>query len=217
MAEKVIAKGTTLSEDVIDVITYWFGANYWIKIQEDTFSYYDELWRKKWFSKEKDQVETDSYIKEHFSKTVELALQGEYTETWCGEHHSCLALIILLDQFTRNIYRNNMKAWSGDKLALQICLEAIDKGMDKKLSLFARCQFYMPLIHAENMEIQERCLALYKEIVQESPPSVVEISKRFQQVSLRHYNTIATFGRYPERNKLLQRPSTRQEAIYLSA
>ena len=75
-----------------------------------------------------------------------------------------------------------LRAWSGDKLALKICLDAIDKGLDKKLSLFARfeyhssinktqhthrCQFYMPLIHAENMEIQERCLALYKEIVME--------------------------------------------------
>lgn len=75
-----------------------------------------------------------------------------------------------------------LRAWSGDQLALQICLEAIGKEMDKKLSLIARCQFYMPLIHAEDMEVQEKCLPLYKEIVQESPPSIIEISKRFLKV-----------------------------------
>ncbi len=157
---------------------------------------------KDWFKK---SVELDNKIKERFMTAYNAAINNELYE-WrtCAEGR--LAEIIILDQFSRNMFRESEKAFAYDSLAVALSLEAIHQKSDKKLTLEKRKFIYMPLMHSESLKIHQLALEVF------SQPGL-EDNYRFE---LMHQNIIEKFGRYPHRNKVLNRTSTAEEIEFLN-
>ncbi len=189
-----------------DILNYWFG-----ELNEGeapSLDYY-----KKWFAK---RIEIDQYIKTTFEDDLELAVGGKL-KSWENTPRGTLALIILLDQFSRNIYRGTAKAFAQDSLALEICLRAIDKGFDKMLHSVERLFFYMPLEHSEDLEIQKKSVEYFSmlEKLFPSPPSLASMVSEFRKYAEMHYVIIESFGRFPHRNEILGRESILDEVEFL--
>jgi uncharacterized protein (DUF924 family) len=118
--------------------------------------------------------------------------------------------VILLDQFTRNIYRDTPQAFAGDALALDIAVAAVDQGFDRKLDAYERWFLYLPFEHAEDWAMQQRSLALFGQLAAETG------DRAPLQWAEEHAEVIRRFGRYPHRNAILGRPSTPEEIIFLA-
>ena len=143
-----------------------------------------------------------------------MACEGRY-DSWRQRSLSCLAYIILLDQFSRNIYRNTPKAFDQDPLALQACLEGQKRKFETELSPVQRWFFYMPMMHSENLEIQKLSVAVFHKLAEEAPPELKEALESAFDFARRHYEIIARFGRFPHRNLILNRHSSREEIDFL--
>lgn len=189
---------------VNEILKFWFG-------EFDPNSVPSDDKMKLWWIKD---AKFDQRIKQKFESDIQKAVAGDY-KSWLIEPRGRLAIIILLDQFTRNIYRNTKQAFSNDKQALQLALDGIEKGHDKSLSWFERVFFYMPLEHAEDKHIQARCVTLYEQLVQEAPDSLKEYMQNFLNYANAHRAIIDRFGRFPHRNKILGRASTKEELEFL--
>ncbi|MBX2805186.1 MAG: DUF924 domain-containing protein [Hyphomicrobiales bacterium] len=168
-----------------DILEFWFS----------------EPVRKKWFEPDR---EFDSELKERFGVLLDNAIDGQL-ETWRESADGALALVILLDQVTRNIYRGTPKAFSGDVQALQTARAVIEQGADKAMTETQRYMLYMPFQHAEDLETQEQGVALFGEIGLEKALDYM----------IRHRDIIARFGRFPHRNQILGRQSTDEELEFL--
>lgn len=136
---------------------------------------------------------------------------GEWEKTPRGR----LALIILLDQFPRYIYRRSSQAFVHDQFAQQLCVEGLRDKMDQSLTLIERVFFYMPLVHAEDEEIQEKSIRLYQDLVSLSMSETTQIYQLFLAYAYAHFRVIKEFGRFPQRNKILGRESTDSEVAFL--
>lgn len=168
-----------------DVLKFWFV----------------ELQPEDWFQ---GSPETDKRIRERFEKPHHAAANGEFY-SWRSSPQGRLAEVIVLDQFSRNIYRNKSMAFAFDNLALFLAQESIHCGDHKKLSSRERSFLYMPFMHSESRIIHEVAIQLFSE------PGL-ENNLDFE---LRHKKIIDKFGRYPHRNKILGRPSTDEEIEFL--
>jgi len=146
----------------------------------------------------------DAEIRRRFGALVEAAMEGGLTD-WCDSPEGTLAYIILLDQFTRNIFRNSPKAFAADHLARAAAVRAIDAGLDAGLENERRVFLYLPLEHSENLEDQERSVALFK--------ALGDAEKT--DYAVRHRDIIQRFGRFPHRNDVLGRESTDAELAFL--
>lgn len=148
-----------MMEQYEEVLSFWFGT---IK---DGFPVTDRnaLW---WAGK----PENDQLIVELFRRSVQLALKGEL-DHWAETPRGRLALIILLDQFTRTIYRGGADAFAGDAQALALCQQGLEYGHDKALELVERVFFYMPLEHAEDIDVQHKSVFCFEQLVLETPGS----------------------------------------------
>ena len=191
--------------------------NYWFKDLSDTVRLEkDSPTVKKWFTKSE---AIDREIREKFEADLLQAAEGKY-QSWEKEPKNALALVILFDQFSRNMYRGTAKMFSFDENALRLTLGAVKKENDKELPLFQRIFLYMPLMHAEDLKIQELSLkhfeALVKESKQKRPINVSYYEYTFD-FARRHHQIIAEFGRFPHRNKILERISTPQEENLLKS
>lgn len=189
---------------VNEILIFWFGEYDAAGVPSD-----DKM--KSWWIKNSG---FDQRIKNKFLQDVQKAVAGDYDE-WLADPRGRLAVIILLDQFTRNIYRNTNQAFSNDQQALQIALDGLEQGHDKELSWFERVFFYMPLEHAEDKNIQARCVALYEQLVRDAPDSLQEHMQNFLNFANAHRHIIDRFGRFPHRNKTLGRTSTKEELEFL--
>eukprot|EP01114_Cavostelium_apophysatum_P010976 TRINITY_DN25137_c0_g1_i1.p1 TRINITY_DN25137_c0_g1~~TRINITY_DN25137_c0_g1_i1.p1 ORF type:complete len:226 (-),score=21.45 TRINITY_DN25137_c0_g1_i1:30-707(-) len=210
-----------LDEEVIKVLTFWFGTEYWKRDSRDPpncTAHYDDLWQGRWFAKEHLTSKMDIYLKENFGSLVERAIATDELDHWKSNQHSCLALIVVLDQFTRNIYRGTKRAWSGDVKALLALQDGIIRGFDKMLKPVPRAMYYMPYLHAEDRELSKLSFQLYSALYQEAKEkkSLTEhCLGRFKMVATRHDHAVQQFGRYPERNRILGRTPTSEEEAYL--
>lgn len=169
-----------------DVLNFWFG----------------ELGAKHWFAKS-DAVDAD--IAARFGDVHARAIACEL-DGWRTNGRGRLAEIIVLDQFSRNLFRDDPRAFAADPLALGLAQEAISLGVDKDLALPERAFIYMPFMHSESPIIHDRAMALF------SAPGL-EMNLDFE---LKHKAIIDRFGRYPHRNAVLGRPSTPEEVAFLS-
>lgn len=156
----------------------------------------------------------DEEIRERFSVFVEAALWSELVD-WEARPLSRLALVIVLDQFTRNIYRGEAKAFSGDHRACTLVMEGIARGMDKQLPWIGRVFFYMPLMHAEDMALQDECVRCFEAMVDEAPADIADKVRNNLAFAKEHRELIKRFGRFPYRNAALGRESTEAEREYL--
>ncbi len=164
-----------------------------------------------WFGD--DQV-FDQEIVQEFSDDVERASDGEL-DHWAHEPRGRLALILLLDQFRRNIYRNTADAFAKDKIALKLCVEGAIEKKDKDLSPIQRVFFYMPLQHAESRKVQKKSCEIFKRLSNAVSPTYKETFVTVLQFAELHADIIEQFGRFPHRNKLLKRKNTPKEDEYL--
>ncbi len=161
----------------------------------------------------------DREICDQFGDDLKKAIDGQY-EDWTDDPESCLALIILLDQFTRNVFRNDPRAFDCDPKAQSIVLDAIDKGLDQRLSLVKRVFLYMPLMHAEDIDIQNKSVALFEQLVKDSKeisPQNTFVYNGNLKYAIIHRNDIEKYGRFPYRNAVLGRDNTSEEEEFLAA
>ena len=162
--------------------------------------------RDVWFKKDS---AFDLEIAERFGDAVAAALAGAYGE-WCVTASGALARVLLLDQFTRNMYRDTPRAFAGDARALATAEDAIARGLDRTLAPYARWFLYMPFEHAEDVPAQRRSLELFGGLAQETGlTDSVPWAKK-------HAEVIFRFGRFPHRNMILGRASTPEEEAFLA-
>lgn len=166
--------------------------------------WFQELQPQQWFQA---NAGLDAQITEMFEDIYEQALSGAHDD-WKENAEGALALVILLDQFPRNMYRGQAKAFVADDKALAVSHEAIHNEFDQSFSVIKRRFLYMPFMHAEDLEIQKRSLELYG-AVQDIDPVGYTHAKR-------HYEEIERFGRFPYRNEALGRKTTPEEEEYLN-
>ena len=161
--------------------------------------------------------EIDADIRQRFAPLLAEYDKGELDHLKSnieGQH----ALVILLDQFTRNIFRGTGKAFSYDAGALAISLKAIESGEVKKLRIFEQWTMGMPLMHSEDLEVQHRSIEYFRAMVKQSEALSEDLQGFFKQgvgYAESHKGTIERFGRYPHRNKYLGRESTAEELEFL--
>jgi len=181
-----------------DILAFWFG-----RTGEPGFGQP----RGEWFRKD---AGFDDQIRSRFLPSVEAALAGQLA-AWAAERQGLLALLILLDQFPRNLFRGEAKAFAGDPQARQLAETALAKGWDKGLSAVEKLFVYLPFEHSEVLADQERSVALFSALAAEHPGC-----DGFLDYARRHHEVIARFGRFPHRNAALGRPSTPEETSYLA-
>lgn len=151
---------------------------------------------------------------ELFNKEYHAAVAGDLDD-WKGTPRGRLALIILFDQFPRCLYRQTSEAFACDMTAQELCVEGLREKMDHSLTLIERVFFYMPLVHAENTLVQEQSIRLYQELAALSMSETMQIYQLFLAYAYAHFRVIKEYGRFPQRNKVLGRESTRAELVFL--
>ena len=158
----------------------------------------------------------DLECKKEFAQDVELASEGQL-DHWAHEPRGRLALILLLDQFRRNIYRNTAAAFEKDRAALKLCVEGAMQKKDRNLAPIERAFFYMPLQHAESRKVQAKSVELFSKLALAVSPTYRETFETMAQFAELHRDVIEQFGRFPHRNKLLNRENTPEEEEYLAS
>ena len=188
-----------------DVLDYWFS-------DSDLDSPTLDSRMDRWFGSSE---ELDKEIGDRFGKLVEQA-SGDELDAWAEQPEGRLALIILLDQFRRNIYRGTPECFEQDKKALKICIEGTMSGVHKQLSAEQRVFFFMPLQHAESLKIQDKSVSIYNALADSVSDTLRETFATCAQFAELHRDIVAEFGRFPHRNAVLGRANTEAEAAYLS-
>jgi uncharacterized protein (DUF924 family) len=158
--------------------------------------------------------ETDEILQVRFGTAVSSAAVG-ILDHWTGSPRGRLALILLLDQLPRAIYRGTAEAFAQDSMARKVAEGGFDSGADKLLRPIERLFFYLPFEHSENLEDQDQSVALYRKLLSEVADSHREIFAEFVDYAVRHREIIARFGRFPHRNAILGRDSTPDEKAFL--
>jgi uncharacterized protein (DUF924 family) len=187
-----------------DVLDFWFGdglLNDWPSTDRQ------ELW----FGARAVQ---DQQIAERFGARVDDALAGGLTE-WEEALNSRLALIILLDQFTRNVHRGQALAFAGDARAQHLVRTTLARRQDLLLPRVGRVFLYMPLMHAEDLALQDECVERFTYLVDTATVPLRETLASNLRFARQHRDIIARFGRFPYRNAVLGRPSTPEEIVFL--
>jgi uncharacterized protein (DUF924 family) len=185
-----------ISEHATEILEFWFG-------HPDAVDYGKS--RSVWFQKEDN---FDQLLRDRFLTLYEQAAAG-LLELWKEDAQSCLALIILLDQLPRNLFRNTPRAFATDSQALATAKYAIAQGYDQLLLPVQRWFIYLPFEHSESREEQARSLQLWEQL-RDDPESVSAID-----FARRHAEVIQRFGRFPHRNQILGRPGTAEELEFL--
>lgn len=188
-----------MSEDprIGDVLAFWFG------VPGDR--HYGKE-RIQWFKKDD---AFDAAIRARFEPLIEQALGGELS-SWIATTDGTLAAIIVLDQFTRNVYRGTPRAFAGDVQALSLARKLVASSADRKLPGVRRMFVYLPFEHAEDLRTQEESLGLFKSLGEDEPAhaGLLKWAKS-------HHAIVARFGRFPHRNAILGRASTPEEVAFL--
>jgi len=164
-------------------------------------------YRPEWFRKDE---AFDAAIRAGFGAEVEAALAG--TPPAAANDEELLARILLLDQFTRNIFRGTPRAFAGDAQALAIATQLVTSGRDKNLDPWQRWFAYLPFEHAESLLEQERAVALYAALRREAQGEAFGSAYDY---AVKHRDIVARFGRFPHRNAILGRASTAEEIAFL--
>lgn len=146
----------------------------------------------------------DEMINEGFGDLY-MRLTCNVPPAWQADPRSLLAAVIVLDQFSRNLFRDDPLAYAQDKKARELVQAALDKGWDQKLGVEERWFLYMPLMHSEDLADQELSVNLYRQLGM----------KDVLDFAIRHRDQIARFGRFPQRNAVLGRTSTPEELAFL--
>jgi uncharacterized protein (DUF924 family) len=195
-----------MSNRIEDILQFWFGCF-------PTPYTADVSKADMWF---KNGTAYDSEIFINFGVDYEKAINGEL-DHWLDSYRGRLALIILLDQFSRHIHRGTAQAFAQDERAQEICIDGIGASDDSKCHSVERSFFYLPLEHAEDINKQELSVKAYTQLVQDVPQEYrksFEVTLSFAQS---HHFVIEKFGRFPELNGILERDSTLEEQEFIAS
>lgn len=187
-----------------EILKFWFG-----RVEETIVP--TENRARIWFGED---PETDMEIRMRFDDYLEEGIRGNFFE-WEEHARGQLALIILFDQFSRHIHRNDPRSYAQDSRALNICLRGISKEDEHALSLIERVFYYFPLLHSEQLGYQEQSMRAYQMLSQLAFVETRVIYDSFLKFANHHYTLIRRFGRFPQRNELLGRISTPEELAFL--
>jgi uncharacterized protein (DUF924 family) len=180
-----------------EVLDFWFG-------REDDPEY--GQFREEWFRKD---PEFDARVTKQFADLYEEATAGGL-DGWRDEAASCLALVIVLDQFPRNMFRGDGRTHAEDDRALGASKYAVEHALDRELPAFQRMFLYMPFMHSESVEDQRRSVELFERLAGEAgAPDVVSYA-------VGHRDIVERFGRFPHRNEILGRETTPEETVFLT-
>ena len=183
------------------VLAFWFG---------EPGSNEPETYRELWFRKSE---ATDRQIADRFGPTIERALRGELAD-WSRHPESALAQILLLDQFTRNVFRDTPRAFAGDARALAAATAMVGQRQDESLPALPRSFVYLPFEHAEGAAAQDEAVRLFTRLLESTPAPSPELRSMLDYAE-RHRAVIRRFGRFPHRNTILGRHSTPDEIAFL--
>lgn len=186
------------------ILEFWFGSH-------DSAAATAAAQQKLWWGKE---AAIDEAMTRRFEPTVLRAAGGELDE-WSEAPQSCLALILLTDQFPRNIYRGTAAAFSFDQFALQWCRDGMAREFDLQLDSLQRVFFYLPLEHSEVLRDQSDSVQAFQMLRDTAHESEKALFDGYLDFARRHYEIIARFGRFPHRNAILGRVSTTEEEVFL--
>jgi uncharacterized protein (DUF924 family) len=187
-----------------ELIEAWFGSTL-----DDAGSIPDRMaW---WFQADE---ERDARLARRFGGLVEQCALGRLYR-WLDHPEGRLALILALDQLPRNLFRGTPRAFAYDAYTAALCLAAAHTGQDRKLKPVQRAFLYMPLQHFEDLQAQDSGVALYERLAAENPDQPV-FAEGFTSYSRLHRDIVARFGRFPHRNRVLNREDTAEEAEYLA-
>jgi uncharacterized protein (DUF924 family) len=179
-----------------EVVDFWFG-------REGEPGYGE--FRDEWFRKD---PEFDASVTDQFAELYEEAAAGGL-DGWRDDARSCLALVIVLDQFPRNMFRGDGRTHVTDGAALESSKYAVEHALDRELPAFQRMFLYMPFMHSENREDQRRSVELFRLLAEEpGGPDVISYADRHREI-------VERFGRFPHRNEILDRQTTPEEAEFL--
>lgn len=192
-------------EDVEKVLSFWFG-------ELDDKGHARPETTKRWFSKNSD---FDREIKKEF-EPIHRAIRDDKCEKWLETPRGRLAYVIVLDQLSRNMYRGTSDMFAQDERALKAACDGIDRGDDKKLGIDERLFLYMPLVHAEDRDVQDRSVYVFTQMRDEAPPELRERIGENLRYAQMHRDIILRFGRFPHRNSILDRTSTAEEVQFLT-
>ena len=193
-----VADYAALDERARAVLDFWFGAPGSATYGQD---------RTLWFKRD---AAFDASLHERFGALLELARQGA-VDVWAGTPLGGLALVIVLDQFSRNLHRGTARAFAGDEHALRIARQMVASGADQRLpDLFHRAFVYLPFEHDESLASQRESLRLFKPF--EAQP---KRAASYYVAAVRHAAVVERFGRFPHRNAALGRESTEEEQAFL--
>ncbi|HJL15224.1 MAG TPA: DUF924 family protein [Sandaracinaceae bacterium LLY-WYZ-13_1] len=168
--------------------------------------------KEMWFGR---SARVDRTIEKRFGRLVDDARAGKL-DAWAETPRGRLALILLLDQFGRNIHRETPEAYVGDERALSLCFDGLDEGMDRTLRVPERCFFYMPAMHAEDTDAQLASVEVFQELVEEvTGTEHEELARDFLKHAERHRDIVERFERFPHRNSILGRTSSPDESAFL--
>lgn len=161
-------------------------------------------------------AERDALICANLEPLLERAARGELA-SWASSPKRRLALIILFDQVPRHCYRGTAAAFAFDREALALSLEGLQLAADAALEPAERMFFYLPLEHAESLEAQDTCVAAMERLVAEAPADMRAFCEYALDYARQHREIIAKFGRFPHRNRALERDSTEAERAWLES
>jgi uncharacterized protein (DUF924 family) len=193
-----------LQETPEDILTFWFAdavGDPAKAMQRQSF----------WFQAD---AAVDESISQRFSASVRFAARGEFT-AWEHAPQSCLALVILLDQFPRNLYRGRPEAFQYDSRALDVASQGVAAGYLAQLSSIEQCIFVLPYEHSEAVSVQRAGIELFEQIVDGANPEWEPSARVSLHFARKHLEIVERFGRFPHRNAVLGRPSTAAERAYL--
>ncbi|MDQ7968832.1 MAG: DUF924 family protein [Oxalicibacterium faecigallinarum] len=193
-----------LTETSESILTFWFGTSH-----DDATT--AKAQASLWWSKNE---HTDQEIHRRFESSTEAMGRGEL-DHWAESPRGLLAMVLLVDQFPRNMYRNLPEAFAFDTLALRWTLHALERGMDNHLRPIERVFLYLPLEHSESRADQQRSVFLFEQLLKDVPAEHKEVFSGFLDYAIRHRDVIDRFGRFPHRNRILARESTAEEVAFL--
>lgn len=191
-----------MDERIEEILQFWFG-----EATDGELPSGADLW----FGR---SLRVDRTIERRFGKLVEKAKAGSL-DAWAASPRGRLAVILLLDQFPRNIFRDTPEAFAADEKALALCLDGLDEEMDKALGPLERAFFYMPTMHAEDLDMQLTSVEVFEELVESAPPEHRAACEGFLKHARRHRDVVERFERFPHRNAILGRSSSSEEAAFL--
>ena len=157
----------------------------------------------------------DHEVEKEFSGDVKNASEGKL-DHWAHKPHGRLALILLFDQFRRNIHRNSIESFTKDKAALKLCVEGAMEKKDKGLSPIQRVFFYMPLQRAESHKVQKKSVEIYNRLAEAVSATDLETFQTIAQFAELRADIVEQFGRFPHRNVVLKRQNTPEEDEFLA-